>query len=124
MKKKRHRITDEAICDATHEAIRLAGWTIPTDEASVAAAETRLANDMPELPAALRNPDFPSDADNTSVGKVVPLWDPAVLAAPMARAARQGGSVSAEIEKVMEQDRKIAEQELRDRDKDRKNDDR
>jgi len=128
MKKKKHRITDEAICDAIHEVIRQAGWTIPTDEWSVAAAEARMENDMPELPEGLRSPEFPSASDdNPSAGKVVPLWDPAVLAAPMARAAREGGSVSPEIEKVMKRDREIAEQELRHRNrdsgKDRENDD-
>ena len=117
MKVKKHRITDDAICDAIHEAIRQAGWTIPTDEESVADAEATLANYMPPLPAALRNLESPSAADNASVGKVVPLWDPNVLIAPMARAAREGGSVSAEIEEIMKKDRKIAERELRDRDK-------
>ena len=124
MKKKKHRIADKAIWDAAHEAIRQAGWTIPTDEEAVAAAEARMTGDMPKLPAALRNPQLPSAAGNdTSAGKVVPLWDSAVLAAPMARAARQGGSVSAEVEEAMKRDREIAEQELRDRNKDRENDD-
>ncbi len=126
MKEKKHRITEKAICDATHEVIRQAGWTIPTDEESVAAAEARLANDMPPLPEALRNPAFPSAADNASAGKVVPLYDPTILAAPMARAARQGGSVSPEIEEIMKKDREAAEREMRDREKgsqkDREND--
>lgn len=131
-KQKKHRITDEAICDAAHQAIRQAGWRIPTDEESVATAEARLANDMPELPPSLMNPEFPSDAGNASAGKVVPLWDSAIISEPMARAARQGGSVSPEIEEVMKRDRKIAEQKMQERskdpdedpNKDRENDDR
>ena len=119
MKKKNNRLTDETICDAVNEVIRQAGWTIPTDEASVAAAESRLANDMPGLPAGLRNSEFPPAAGNLSAGKVVPLWDPGVLAAPMARAAREGGVVSPEIEEIMKRDREIAEQKLRDRKKER-----
>jgi hypothetical protein len=127
MKKKKNRLTDEAICDAIHEVIRPAGRAIPTDEASVAAAESQLANDMPELPERLRNSKFPPAADKVSARKVVPLWDPGVLAEPMARAAREGGVVSPEIEEVMKRDRKIAEQKLRDRkkddNKDKENDD-
>ncbi len=114
-KTKKRRITDEAICAATHEAIRQAGWIIPTDEASVADAEARLADDMPELPAELRNLKFPSAADNPSAGKVVPLWDPTVLSAPMARAAREGGSVSPEAERIMRRDRDRAERDLQER---------
>ena len=127
MKKNKNRLTDEAICDATHEVIRPAGRAIPTDEASVAAAESQLAIDMPELPERLRNSQFPPAADKVSAREVVPLWDPGVLAAPMARAAREGGAVSPEIEEVMKRDRKIAEQKQRDRkkdsNKDRENDD-
>jgi len=112
MKKKKHSITDDAIGDAIHQALRQADWRIPTDEASVADAEARLAEDRPALPASLQNPEFPSDADNSSAGKVVPLWDSAIISAPMARAARQGGTVSPEIEEVMKRDRRIAEQEM------------
>jgi len=119
-KKKKRRITDEAICDAIHEVIREAGWTIPTDEVSVAVAEARMQNDMPELPEGLRNPVFPSASDKNPVArKVVPLWDPSVLSVPMARAAREGGSVSPEIEKIMKRDREIAEQDLRQRNRNR-----
>ena len=82
---------------------------------------------MPELPVRLRNSQFPPAADKVSAREVVPLWDPGVLAEPMARAAREGGAVSPEIEEVMKRDRKIAEQKLRDRkkdsNKDRENDD-
>ncbi|MCP4754256.1 MAG: hypothetical protein GY866_25495 [Proteobacteria bacterium] len=115
---KKQKLTDEAICDATYEAIRQAGWIIPTDEASVAKAEALLANDMPDLPPKLRDLEFPSAADNPSAGKVVPLWDPEVLSAPMARAAREGGEISPEVERIMKHDREIAERELLDRKRD------
>jgi len=127
-KTKKHRVTDDAIHEAIHDAIREAGWAIPTDEVSVAAAEARMENDMPELPERLRNPEYLSASDKHPMnGKVIPLWDPSVLSAPMARAARDGGSVSPEIEKIMKRDREIAEQRLRhlneDSIKDRENDD-
>jgi hypothetical protein len=122
-KKKKHRITDDAICDAIYEAIRQDGWSIPTDEASVATAEARMENYMPTLPERLRHPEFPSASKKMPwPGKVVPLWDSFVLSAPMARAAREGGSVSPEIEKIMKRDREIAEQKLRHRNNDRGDD--
>ena len=121
-KTKKHRITDEAICDATHEAIRRAGWVIPTDEAAVADAEARLVDHTLALPPALRSLEFPSAADNPSGGKVVPLWDPTVLSAPMARAAREGGAISPEVEAIMKRDREIAERDLQDRNKNRSSD--
>jgi len=124
MKRKNQRITDQAISDATHETIRQAGWTMPIDEESVAAAEARTTDDLPELPESLRDPRFPSAAGSKSGVRVVPLWDPTVLAAPMARAAREGGSVPGEVEEAMERDREIAERELRDRDSDGESDDR
>lgn len=124
MRKKNHQISDEAICAALYEVIREAGWAIPTDEESVAAAEARLRDAMPELPEELSDPQFPSADDSESLGKVVPLWDPQVLAAPMARAAREGGSVPSEIEQTMKRDRETAEKELRDQEKHRENDDR
>ena len=121
--KKKHRVSDESIYDAISDAIRQAGWSIPTDEASVAAAEERLESDTPELPANLRDPKLPPAAGNMPVANVISLWDPAVLAGPMARAAREGGSVPPEIEKIMERDRKIAEYELRNRNRDSEEDD-
>ena len=118
-KKKKYRITDDAIYDAIHEAIRQAGWAIPTDEESVAAAEARMENNMPELPERLNSPEFPSVTKKSPMtGKVIPLWDPSTLSAPMARAAREGGSVSPEIEKIMKRDREMAEQNLRHRNRD------
>ncbi len=114
-KKKKLRLTDEALCDAIHQAIGLAGWTMPTDEASVADAEARMAIDGIELPPPLGDLEFPSAADNPKAGKVMPLWDPQVLFSPMARAAREGGTIAPEVEAIMKRDREIAEQELRER---------
>jgi len=122
MKKKKQRLTDADICDAISQAIRQSGWSIPTDAASGAAAEERLTEHMPELPNRLKQPKHPSTSADPFIGTITPLWDSSPFAEPMARAARDGGSVPPGIEDIMKRDRKGAERELRDRLKDKRND--
>jgi len=123
MKKKKQRLSDTAICDAISEAIRQSGWSIPTDETSVAAAEERFAEHVSELPDRLKQPELPSTPANAFIGRITPLWDSSSFAEPMARAARNGGSVPPGIEGVMKQDRKVAERGLQNRMKNKRNDD-
>lgn len=114
MRKKRHKITDEALADLTQKALDGLGWTIPVDEDAVARAEAQLADRAPELPECLREPSSASNIDHSDASseRVVPLSDPSGFAPILARAAREGGSVSPEIESVMNGDREAAEREL------------
>lgn len=113
-KRKKENLTEAAVYDATYEAIRQFGWIIPTDEASVADAEARMANIIKKLPSELQDLSSPTASGRTVKGKLMPLWDPSVLSEPMARAARRGGTISPEVEEIMKRDREIAERKLRD----------
>ena len=122
MKKKKQRLSDTAICDAISQAIRLPGWSIPTDEASVTAAEKLLAENTAELPDRLKQPKLTTMSGGAFANTVAPLWDSSSFVEPMARAARDGGTVPSDIEDIMKQDRKAAEHELQNRMKKKRND--
>jgi hypothetical protein len=116
MRKKRNRISDETLSAATCEAVRHLGWFIPTDEDAVAEAEARLTEGTAGLPPALRNvADILDGADQRPLsGRMIQPWSSERMDATLSRAAREGGSVSPEIEKLMKRDRDRAEAEYSD----------
>ena len=113
-KKKGNQTTENDIRDAVHEAARQFGWIVPTDEIAVADAESRMASSVKELPLELKELKFPSTENRLVSGKIAPLWDPSELPTPISRAARRGGSISPEVEKIMKHDREEAEKKLHD----------
>ena len=107
---RRRRLSDEGLCDAVHEAICRLGWAVPTDEAAVAAAEEWQATADAALPDAARVPDFA--APDPQPVRAIRLWESSPMDVPLARAAREGGHLSPEVEEAMRRDREAAEAEL------------
>ncbi len=111
---KRNRLTEGELGDAVYAALRRTGAVVPTNEETVAAAELWVAIDGPPLPAELL--DVPRvlatrHPDSWPTGLIRP-WDSSSMDATLARAAREGGTLSPEIEEVMRRDREIAQAEL------------
>ena len=97
-----------------HEALRADGLMVPRTEDEVRRAEAELARDPVELPEALKEPPeigAPADAGGGHALEPTRLRGPARIYDDMARAAREGRSIPAEIEEVLRRDREAAERE-------------
>jgi hypothetical protein len=108
---------DEALAADVHEAMVQAGWTVPTAPEDVAAAETQLAGKRIPLPEALREPGAVFERPDTEAGgeaRRIPFPGSADIDATLARAAREAGRLTPEVEEAMRRDREAAERELDD----------
>lgn len=113
----RKRKNDDPL--ATEQDVQAAlvamGWAPPGAEQEVDTVEAELRENPVELPAEL------ADADAV-FNRPAPEADPTVLRLPdapdidatLARAAREGGTVTPEIEELMRRDREAAEREMDD----------
>lgn len=93
------------------DAIRALGWAIPENEEEVKRAEAELAQEPVDVPDALRN----ADAVWNRVGHQEAGRQPSAFACNrvvlenLARAAREGGALTPEVEAQMRRDREQAE---------------
>lgn len=92
-------------------ALRRFGWTIPQTEEEVEKAEKEIERNLVTLPGSLRDP-------STLLDKLHNLPQPSVHESSvpddatvehLARAAREAGEITPEVEERMRQDRKAAE---------------
>lgn len=111
---KRHKQDDERIGGDVREALSLLGWVVPRREQDVALAEEALTARRVALPEELRDAAAVFEREDDG-GEVVlgplPSSASAYLDATLARAAREGGKISPEIEERMRRDREAAERE-------------
>jgi hypothetical protein len=108
---------DEALAAEIHQAIRSLGWAVPQCEADVLQAEAELAASPVGLPEELRDPKAVFDrAGKGAKAPPVSLQFPGDVAidATLARAAREAGRITPEIEEAMRRDREAAERDLED----------
>jgi hypothetical protein len=102
---------DPQLLSAIHAAMSRAGWQPPIEEADVRQAERELSAAGP-MPASLNDLDAVFTRGGGDSAKPRPLvllaTDP--VGSELARAARQGGSISPEVLERMKADRKAAEQ--------------
>ena len=96
-------------------ALRSRGFAMPRTEAEVAAAEAWLASQDVKLPGSLKDP---SAVLNRRKGRILPLRPITQSRAEevqesLARAARDGGVISPEVEQRMREDRERAERKRR-----------
>lgn len=103
----------ETLAQDVHEAMRLLGWTAPVCDEDVLRAEAELAAKPPELPRALQDPNavFDRPAQPPAAGPRLPFPANADIDATLARAARECGHITPEIEEAMRRDREAAERE-------------
>ena len=104
---------DAAVEKLLYEHYRRTGKIIPQTPDEVARAEAEDQVSPTKLPERLRNPDLFGQAPCKTGSR--PLRFPSVGANPavenLARAAREGGTISPEVEARMERDRAEAERE-------------
>ena len=107
---RKHRLSDDDLFDAIGEAMRTNDWRLPVTEEEVARAEAGLAGASPARAAGLRIPPVPGlDPAAISPQRVIRLWDSEGMEDPLARAAREGGTLTPEVEAAMQRDRAKAE---------------
>jgi len=100
-----------------YEAFLARGWIIPQIDADVSRAEAEMAaGEREELPCELRDPYAALRRSSESRAKVISLQPAEDYETPeqLARAARKGKDIPAEIEDRMRQDREAAEREATD----------
>ena len=103
----------EALAAEVHAALRAHGMLVPRDEGAVRRAEA----EPPPLPAELQDPDavFARGAESSAPqARIAPFAGDAAVDATLARAARECGRLSPEIEAAMRRDREAAEREMDD----------
>ena len=108
---------DEALADKVHAAMRSLGWTVPLRAEDVLSAEADLAEHAPDLPEELRDAErvFERAGPRAEAARLVlPFPADADIDATLARAAREGGRLTGEIEEAMRRDREAAERERQD----------
>ncbi|MHC4717690.1 MAG: VOC family protein [Planctomycetota bacterium] len=98
-----------------HAALIANGWLTPTREDDVDAAEAELRDDPVELPADLADPAAVFErAASEAQPALLRFPGSPDIDATLARAAREGGTVTPEIEEIMRRDREAAEREMDD----------
>jgi len=112
---KRRAEDNDDVSPDVQAALRSLGWTAPQCEEDVLAAESELATQRLPLPEKLQDPKAVFDGA-TEHGETPPSvlrfpGDPDIDAT-LARAAREGGHITPEIEEVMRRDREAAEREM------------
>ena len=107
------------------EAMQQTGWIPPTDVNAVAETEEWLSEAGLPFPAELlqRGDSLMPDAPDASVPVRIRLWQSASMDATLARAAREGGTLSLEVEKTMRRDREAAEAQIEPQNGDASDDD-
>lgn len=102
------------------EAMKVKGWVLPETEEEVRAAESNHSEKWEELPPHLVDPYAVLRRARERQTTVVPLAPPESREVEdnLARAAREGRPISADIEQKMKVDRQVAEQSGDDADKD------
>ena len=114
-RRKRNSPADEELSAAVHQALSQKGWLVPADEAAVAEAEGRLRAEPVPVPPELTGD--PRGLLSSAPASVKPcklrVWQPDSTETTLARAAREGGVLSAEIEEAMRRDREAAEAAFR-----------
>jgi len=102
-----------------HAALVAMGWSPPTGEDDVAALEAQLRGQTLELLAELTDPAAVFErAAPDAEATVLRFPDAPDIDATLARAAREGGTVTPEIEEIMRRDRAAAEREMDDESQD------
>lgn len=105
---------DQTLVAEVYRALGELGWTVPLCERDVGRAEDEQAEGAAALPEALRDPKAVFDRAAGPAGgpKVIPFPGAAEIDATLARAAREGGRLTPDIEQAMRHDREAAEREL------------
>jgi hypothetical protein len=99
--------------DQIHGAMQQEGWSIPTTPQAVLLMESRLAKAKPKLPASLAADPISllkAPAKSIELRPCASVENPALLE-NLARAARDAGELSPEIEEKMQRDREFAEKD-------------
>ena len=106
---------DEALTGEVSRSLADLGWLVPQTEDDVARAEAALADDPPELPDTLEDPaavfDGP-DPTGAAPERIAQFPDNSDTDAGLARAAREAGRITGEIEDAMRRDRQAAQKDL------------
>ena len=114
MKRAQKRKKDEEIGGDVRATLAAMGWILPLSEAEVARAERELAEQGVMLPEGLRDVKAVFEREERE-GEVVvrplPSSGSPYLGATLARAAREGGEITPEVEERMRRDREAAERE-------------
>ena len=101
---------DQRLHRLIHSALERDGSLIPVSPEAVARAEAELENDEIELPTSLATFDKALERANENRHvKCVPLKLDASMEENLARAAREGGKISPDVEARMQKDRAAAE---------------
>ncbi len=100
--------SNENLESTVRRAMQSLGWLIPESPEDVAQAEAELEDDPISLPPALRDSQgsFDRQVDEQPQYKQVPTN--AELERNLARAAREGGQITPEVEERMRSDREEA----------------
>jgi hypothetical protein len=101
--------------DHLYAALRAQGFLIPVSEAEVEQVELEMARDDVEMPAVLQDPHFLEHAVERHAEAFKPNVDVVGgfdgAAENLARAAREGGTISPEVDAQMQRDRERAERQ-------------
>jgi hypothetical protein len=114
LERDRRRVDqNEELAADIHDAMRSLGWTVPTCVEDVLRAEADLAASPSPLPAELQDAKAVFERPDESPGAdvVLPFGGDADIDATLARAAREAGHITPEIEQAMRRDRQAAQQE-------------
>ena len=109
-REKRDTASDDRLEAELHAAMRRTGFLVPVTEREVAAVEKEVS--ATPLPPALKNPRRVFEKASTPravTPKVVRFSPAAGVDAALARAAREGGKLTPEVERAMRRDRATAE---------------
>ena len=105
----------EDVADDVHGALSSLGWVVPLSEAEVAHAERELAAQPVGLPEVLVDAKAASqhaDRECHTVPVSLPYSGSTYIDASLARAAREGGEITHEVEEAMRCDRQAAQREV------------
>lgn len=108
---KKHTRDEESdpLSPQVHEALGELGWLPPETERDVQRAEQRTSDQT--LPETLRDPRAVFDRTEEPPPATIPFPIDPDIDATLARAAREGGHLTPEIEEIMRRDRQAAERE-------------
>ncbi|MBT3379417.1 MAG: hypothetical protein HN742_38080 [Lentisphaerae bacterium] len=110
-KRRSHPAVQRELDQAIHLGLKAEGWILPTTPEQVASAEEHLW-EMAPWPDESEPPDFADiAATNGDLGLSLNTGDRdfTLVEETLARAAREGGELSPEVEEAMHQDRAAAE---------------
>jgi hypothetical protein len=105
---------EPSLCRQVRASLRCMGWLPPLNEQDVADAERELAGRRVPLPPGLQDPQAVLRRASRAAGPVPLLILPqsGPIDATLARAAREGGRLTPDVEEAMRRDRKAAEEEM------------